>query len=100
MLKIIGIIEIVFIVILAIFLAVLFNFFIIANDLAYFLNSKEMIFINVFFYFMLILCTLLMCAGGFYLIAIHELKKNVSEMKRCVFEIKGSLAEKQELPEC
>lgn len=98
MLKIIGIIEIFFIVVLAI-LAVLFNFFIMNNGLAYFLNSKEMSFVNVIFYFVLILCTLLMCAGGFYLIAIHELKKDVSEMKRYVFEIKSSLNRSQDQSE-
>ena len=80
-------------------LAVLFNFFIMNNGLAYFLNSKEMSFVNVIFYFVLILCTLLMCAGGFYLIAIHELKKDVSEMKRYVFEIKSSLTRSQDQSE-
>lgn len=100
MLKVIGIIEIVFIVILAIFAAVLFNFFIMDSGMAYFLNTKEMILVNVIFYFVLIPCTLLMCSGGLYLIAMHELKKDVSEMKRYVFEMKNSLAVRQDFPEC
>lgn len=95
MLKLIGIIEIIFMILIAILAAVFFNMYMVDSGIYFFLDSGEIAIINIVFHVLLILFTLIMCTGGFFLIAFHELKNDVADMKKYISSMKGFLDKKE-----
>ena len=80
---------------IAILAAVFFNMYMVGVGIYYYFDSMEIVIINMVFYVFLILFTLVMCTGGFFLIAFYELKKDVADMREYIFNMKGILDKRE-----